>query len=148
MSISFHSNDSPGAGANIGYAELGTNWSSTNTTYGGNTTVALAPGVLVTVTGRGRPVEVQASIPSARHITANNSIGAYILMNGAVYDAGFIVNVSTVNGQQIRLQRLTTNLTAGTAYTFQLGVYASSTGAITLPCLIPDFPISLAVTQR
>lgn len=147
MAISYQASESQG-GAELGYAELGTNWSSTNTTYGGNTTVALAPGVVVTVTGSGRPVEVRAGIPSVRHITAGASIGAYILMNGAVYDAGFVVNGSTVNGQQVFLHRRTTALTPGTAYTFQLGVYAGSTGAMTLPCLIPDFPISMAVTQR
>lgn len=135
-------------GQELGYAETGTTWHTTNTTYGGNSTVAKVPGVLVTVTGQGRPVEVTAHLPSVRTHTANVAIGAYILKDGVIYDAGFVHSASTGNGQQILLSRRTTSLTQGTAFTFELGVYAGSGTTVDVPALIPDFPVTLAVTQR
>lgn len=135
-------------GTELGHAETGNNFTTTNTTYAGTASTAKVTGLVVVVDNHipGRPVEVEAFLSSVRDSSATPAIGAYILHNGSPVAFAWRRPGDVANGDSM-LPRRRLVLGAG-EHTFEVGVYGSAAGTITVVHLLPDFPSWLAVTQR
>lgn len=135
-------------GEELGHAERGENFTTTNTTYSSAAVAAKVGGLVVVVDDHipGRPVEVEAYLPSVRHSVNTVAIGAYILHNGIAVQYAWRRPGDVANGDSMTPKRRLV-LPAG-VHTFEVGIYGVAAGTITVPMILPDFPAFLAVTQR
>jgi hypothetical protein len=128
----------------LGYAERTTNDTSTNTSFGGAASNKIT-GLTVTVTGTGRPVEIELFIASVQHSTINSYVGAVILMDGAVIAAGNGSSPATTNGRPLILKARKV-LTNGQSYTFEIG--KNTQAATATYGADPSYPMYLSVVRR
>lgn len=136
-------------GKEIGYAERTTNHTTTVTSAASATDIS---GLSVTVTGKGRPVEVNFYTASVTHSVANSNVSAFISGNGAVGGSlgqfGGQSSPSTTAGlgDAINITRRVV-LTDGVSYTFTVRVFSLVAGTSTIYGAA-GLPMSLAVTAR
>lgn len=139
-------------GIEMGYAERTT--SPTNNTQTAPGANALIPGLVVTVVGKGRPVDIEFLAQSAAHSVANTPMVFYLEVNGSVTaaEAGSVVVASASTnvalGRAVVLRRRAV-LTDGVSYTFKAGMYGTVAGttAINTGTGAPP-PAQLSVTSR
>jgi hypothetical protein len=129
----------------LGYAERTTADTTTNTSFAAASSNKIT-GLSVSVTGTGRPVEIEFFLPAGYHSVANSIVGAVILQNGTtVICAGNVRVSSTTTGDSFLLKARKV-LTAGTGYTFEVGKYTvSGTANYSADA---TYPMYLAVTER
>jgi hypothetical protein len=116
-------------GTELGYAESVTNASTTNTATGNSALAAnVVPGLSVTVVGAGRPVLAEFMGSGVNVANAGVNFGAALLVNGANQKWEFNTNPPiTSSGDSVPLPvRRRLVLTAGTSYTFQVGMWTAS----------------------
>ncbi len=136
------------SGVEIGYAERTTSDTTTNTVLASATSNKIS-GLSVTVTGTGRPVEIEFFCPLCYHSsTAAKFVGAAILINGSETGAqlGTVDSATTGAGRTLIVRRRIV-LTSGSSYTFEVGKWIESAG--TGNYLVgADFPMHLSVVSR
>lgn len=136
-------------GKEIGYAERTTSHTTTVTSAASATDIT---GLSVTVTGKGRPVEVNFYTSSVTHSVANSNVSVFISGNGAVGGSlgqfGGQSSPSTTAGlgDAINVTRRVV-LTDGVSYTFTVRVFSLTVGTSTIYGAA-GLPMSLAVTAR
>ena len=113
----------------LAYAERLTNDTTTNTTIG-NAPSNKVSGLLVTVTGNGRPVEIEVYCPAVLHTVANTYVGLALLMDGVQVQLMQQSSPSTANGRSL-IGKFRKVLTAGQDYTFEVGKYCGAAGTAT-----------------
>lgn len=127
-------------GIELGYAERTTSFTS-----GSNADIT---GLSVTVTGQGRPVDVEFYCPSAYHSVSGTLIRADIKSNGAVINSWFELTSNVSFGRSCLLRQRVT-LTDGVNYTFTVGTFQGSAGTMTwFASASPARPIWLSVVSR
>lgn len=126
-------------GIELGYAERTTAYSA------GNSDIS---GLSVTVTGQGRPVDVEFYCSTAYHSVTGSLIRADIKSNGTIVNSWFDVTSSTAAGRTCKVkQRLV--LTDGASYTFTIGVFQGTAGTMTwFASASPVRPMWLSVVSR
>jgi hypothetical protein len=117
-------------GAELGYAETSTTKTTTNT---GSPVADKISGLSLTVVGTGRPVEIRFACPGVLNSATTNWTMAAILIGGVKWQANtYYANVTSVGvGAEVSMRKV---LTAGTSYTFEVGVSVSA-GTGTLAAL-------------
>lgn len=135
-------------GAELGYAEVVTATTSTNTAAGSaSMSVNAIPGLSLTVIGAGRPVMVEF-VGQGYNTTVDTPIGVALLTNSSTangawaYGATHVIGVGFFAPLVVR-RRLV--LTAGQSYSFQVGMWvAGSTGHFYADTTTPQ-PMYLSV---
>jgi hypothetical protein len=121
-------------GTELGFAERtsGTAFTTTATTFGAS---ALVTGLVVTVTGEGRPVDIEFTAQAVRHSVAATGVVAYLETNGSAVAAQcnstWVSSPSTTVGRGFIVRRRAV-LTDGVVYTFKAGVFGGAAGTVTL----------------
>lgn len=137
-------------GIELGIASRTSAFTTTNTTAG-NGALGLIPGLTVTVTGAGRPVDVRFTAPAVYHSVANTFVGVSINAGNplAATNATFASSqsTSTSNGNGLEATLRTATLNNGQSYTFQVNVWGAAAGTCTLAAAAYG-PIQLTVTSR
>lgn len=126
-------------GIELGYAERSTSYSA------GNSDIS---GLSVTVTGQGRPVDIEFYCPTAYHSVSGTLIRADIKSNGTIVNSWFDVTSNTAAGRTAQVkQRLV--LTDGVDYTFTIGTFQGTAGTMTwFASASPVRPMWLSVVSR
>lgn len=129
-------------GKELAYAELTSDFTTTNTSLTNVTDGPGAGGVIPgafnsgAIIGAGRPVDVEFYAPQVRHATtAGQWVGAYLIVNGVAQGAdGQLATVSspttTVGRALVMKRRLV--LEDGESYTFKVGILGGSAGTSTV----------------
>lgn len=132
-------------GLEIGYSERTTSFTSTQTAPNATGTIT---GLVVVVTGAGRPVDVRFSAPLAWQSTANKLVFTSLMVNGGA-SGGASADSSplTNNGPSHTFTRRMV-LTDGVVYTFTVAVYTESGGGTATMFANATYPMSLSVTNR
>jgi hypothetical protein len=134
-------------GTELGYAERLTNFATTAVAAGAT---ALVPGLVVTVTGQGRPVDIEFFAQAVRHSVASTAITGYLEVNGSATasqaSSAGSSSPSTTVGRVIIIRRRAV-LADGVEYTFKAGIFGGAAGTTTLSAAA--FAAShLSVTSR
>lgn len=142
-------------GAELAYAELEADFTTTNTT---NTSVVDGPGaggVIPSLTvgpivGAGRAVSIDFHAPQVRHTTAGGFVNAYLIVNGVANGTDGQNSLSdspaTNIGRELTMHRRLV-LTNGVSYTFKVGIQGGLAGTVTLDGA-DGTAISLSVISR
>lgn len=138
-------------GVELGYAERASNFTTTNTSSSSVAAGSKVTSLLVTVTGQGRPVDVEFYSPSIHHSTAAQVITVYLVVNGVAQSttlgqSAFISSPVNTLGRAVILKRRLV-LTEAVEYTFEVGLAGASAGTVTLTASAA-VPSSLSVTSR
>lgn len=132
-------------GLEIGYSERTTSATSTQTVPNATGTIS---GLVVVVTGAGRPVDVRFESALAWNSTANKHSFASLMVNGG---AGGGANGShspvTTTGIGLGFTRRMV-LTDGVSYTFTVALYTESGGGTVTAFANATYPMSISVTNR
>lgn len=131
------------------YGKRTENFTTTNLVI--TSTTGDVPGVMATVVGNGRPVEVTAYAPFVYHSAVALVQGA-ITVDGAHDNAvgsqlGGVVSYTPGLGGPIFVRRITDPLTVGQTYTFGLRIASTAVGTATLIGL-PAAPIQIDAISR
>lgn len=126
-------------GAELGYAELEADFTTTNTSNlnvtDGPGAGGVIPGFSVTVVGTGRAVSIHFHAPQVRHTTASAFVNAYLVING-VANGGDGQNslgdspATNIGRELTMIRRLV--LTNGVSYTFKIGIQGGIAGTATI----------------
>lgn len=136
----------PGVGSELGYAERTSSFTTTNTSLWSTAAASVVGSLSVTVTGTGRPVDVEFYCPAMGH-TAGAIVTSYLIVNGATNDARSQYKNWAINfgeGGEMKRRLVLAN---GTSYTFTVGISANAAGTSTVTGST-SAPTHLAVTQR
>lgn len=138
-------------GAELAYAEFTSNWTTTNTSTASVVEASLIPGVITTVIGEGRAVDIEVFCPGIYHSTANTAVIAYLVVNGVSYAAGIgqagaVSSPTTSSVRSVFFKRRLV-LQSGNSYTFRVGVAGGTSGTTTL-FGASAYPITLSITRR
>lgn len=139
-----------GGGAEMGYSERTTIFTTTNTTAGSLAGTAIVTGLSVTVIGEGRAVEVEFN-SIMQHSVANSGSATYLVVNGSYSAApgGHLAAVqggATGSGRTLSMKKRIV-LTNGVSYTFTIGVYGVQAGTVSVVSTA-NIPTFLSVTRR
>lgn len=133
-------------GKELAYAERRTNFINTNSVPG-NVAANRIDGLLINVTGTGRPVSIEF-FGLARHTVANGRVATALITNGAYDNFGWGSVSVTVPSQAVGLYvPIRKVLTKGVDYTFEIGLYTSTAGTMTIEGSAVN-PMWMAVTER
>lgn len=127
-------------GIELGYAERTTNFVTAV-----NTDIT---GLSVTVTGQGRPVDVEFFCPAAYHSVSGALVWADIKANGVILNSWFELTSNTAFGRTC-LVRQRVVLNDGVNYVFTVGTFLGSAGTMTWAATAsPARPMWLSVVSR
>lgn len=126
-------------------AERITDWTSANNALGNATLVAnRIVGLVATVVGTGREMEVRFFCGGARAAVANNYVGAVLLKDGVVIQTGTVLGPSTGVGQILVLEKSIV-VPNGVETTFEVGTYSQAGTGVWVGG--STYPMRLAVTE-
>lgn len=127
-------------GIELGYAERSTTFATA-----ANTDIT---GLSVTVTGQGRPVDVEFFCPIAYHSVSGSLIRADIKSNGVILNSWFELTSNTGFGRTCQVKQRVV-LTDGVNYTFTVGTFLGTAGTMTwFASASPARPMWLSVVSR
>lgn len=133
-------------GAELGFSQVTSAFTTTNTNPASVAAASLITGLSVTVVGNGTPVAIKFYAPSVWHSVANASVSGYIVVNGValVANVGQVNSPSTAAGPALTIHdRLV--LVASTSYTFQVGVAGGVAGTSTVTAAVNFAKVQLQV---
>jgi len=129
----------------LGYAERTSVFTTTNVTLWD--LAAKIGSLSVTETGEGLPVFVEFFAPLVKHSVAEKYVAAYLIINGseASGQLGIVDSPATGTARTLLVRRRML-LTAGTSYTFEVGIAGESAGTSSVDGAA-NYPMYLAVTR-
>lgn len=132
----------------LGYAETLATYTSTPTA--GYDFTKPIPGLMLSITGEGKPVEIEAYLPGVYASSAWHDLLPYITVNGGIEGAGIVVisrSALTTDGPPVILKRRLV-LEEGQTYVFRAGVGLVSPGPSVTVYATSYQPAYLAVNSR
>jgi hypothetical protein len=113
-------------GLEVGSAEITTDYTTAATTPG-----TMIPGLLLSITGGGRPVDLEFSAPNVFHTTINTDVNASIYLNGTEIQGNAVFSPKNTKGPRLTVKQrvvleqdedyaVTVDLWGGTAGTSKL----------------------------
>lgn len=120
-------------GVELGAASRESDWSTTAVAPGA---AALIPSLVVTVTGKGRPVDIEFFAQTVRHSVADKPVIGYIEVNGSSTNvvaggSAVVSSPDTALGRTMIIRRRAV-LANGVVYTFKAGIYGTDAGTKSL----------------
>lgn len=129
------------AGLEIGSAERATDYSTTVTAAG-----TKIPGLVLNVTGSGRPVDLEARISNCFHSVANTGVNGGIYVNGTQIQGDVVYSPQTAKGPSLKIkQRMV--LLDGIDYTIEVDLWGNAAGTCTMDVAATK-PSTLTATNR
>ena len=131
-------------GEDLGYAERTTDDTTTNTNSGATSSNKIS-GIAVTVTGNGRPVQIEFRCATT-HSLADASVGAHLLENDTLIQFAATVNRSATRPGVLTLSQRRV-IPAGETRTYEVGKFVMGSGTGTYVAN-PSYPMWIQATQR